>query len=163
MSPDGLSRHADEAMTRYARIRPQYEQCAAKISDLLTVWLDEEQVNYQSVSARAKTLKSFREKAGRGARPGSSEPRYPKPLGDMTDLMGARVITYLPEAVERACEVVKTVIERGALALANVRPRPADGRRQTAHRQGWSMLPGAGTRTVRPATAAHWRTARPDR
>ena len=108
---DELTQHATQALRAYDRVRPQYEKCAVKIQDMLTDWLDEEQINYQSISARAKTRASFRRKAARPAANDPSQPRYLDPLSAITDLMGARVITYLPESVDRVCEVISREFE----------------------------------------------------
>ena len=106
MSDNALVEHANRAVRAYERIRPQYEECASQVQEMLTGLLDEEQINYQSVSARAKTRGSFRRKAARPADHDPTQPRYADPLSAITDLMGARVITYLPESVDRVCEVV---------------------------------------------------------
>lgn len=109
-----LAEHAAAAAAQYGRVREDWARCARKIESMLTDWLDEERINYESVAARAKTVRSFREKAGRGQEGQPDLPRYADPLRDITDLMGARVITYLPESVERACEVIHrefTVVE----------------------------------------------------
>ena len=106
MGDIALVEHADQALRAYDRVRPQYERCAGQVQEMLTGLLDEEQINYQSVSARAKTRGSFRRKAARPDEHDPTRPRYADPLSAITDLMGARVITYLPESVDRVCEVV---------------------------------------------------------
>lgn len=106
MSDEALIEHAQRALRAYDRIRPRYEKCAGKIELMLTDLLDEEQINYQSVSARAKTRESFQRKATRPSAADPTRPKYADPLSAITDLMGARVITYLPESVDRVCEVV---------------------------------------------------------
>lgn len=106
-----LAEHADRALRAYERVRPRYVRCAGKVQDMLTGLLDEEQINYQSVAARAKTRESFRRKAARPSPDDPTRPKYRQPLSAITDLMGARVITYLPESVDRVCEVVAREFE----------------------------------------------------
>lgn len=89
----------------YAAERPSLERTAGKIGGVLVEWLDAESINYLSVSARAKTVDSFAKKAAKCGADGS--PRYADPLTQITDLLGARIITYIPEAVERVCDIVK--------------------------------------------------------
>lgn len=112
--PRRPSRARARAANAYRDLLPRYEQCARKIEDLLTAWLDHEGVNYLAVSARAKSVASFRSKASRPSPEDSTAPRYPDPLTQITDLAAARVITYLPEAVERTCRIISnelTVVE----------------------------------------------------
>lgn len=88
----------------YRELRPSLERIAGKIGGVLIEWLDDESINYLSVSARAKGVDSFAKKAAKCHADG--RPRYTAPLDQITDLLGARVITYIPEAVNRVCEIV---------------------------------------------------------
>jgi ppGpp synthetase/RelA/SpoT-type nucleotidyltranferase len=105
-----LEEHARQAATSYRTAYPEHEACAQRIAALLTAWLDAEGINYLAISARAKSVDSFRAKAARAADDGTS-PRYPNPLADITDLIGARVITYLPESVDRTCDILRSEFE----------------------------------------------------
>ncbi len=64
-----------EYVAQYDQARPDFEKCAHKIQGMLTDWLDDERVNYESVSARAKTVTSFRAKAGRSRSDGRVKSR----------------------------------------------------------------------------------------
>jgi putative GTP pyrophosphokinase len=99
--------HASRAADQYRALYETYACCARQIEDLLTRWLDAEGINYLAISARAKSVESFRTKAGRLSDDGRA-PRYSDPLVEITDLIGARVITYLPESVDRTCEILRT-------------------------------------------------------
>lgn len=101
-----LEEHARQAATSYRTVYPEHEACAQRIATLLTAWLDAEGINYLAISARAKSVESFRAKAARAADDGTS-PRYSDPLTEITDLIGARVITYLPESVDRTCDILR--------------------------------------------------------
>lgn len=95
-----------DPVTSFGQLRPDLATAAQKVEDLITAWLDTEGINYLSVSARAKTVKSFSAKAKRCRSDGSR--KYTDPLNQITDLIGARVITYIPESVNRVCEIIKT-------------------------------------------------------
>lgn len=60
-----LRTHADHATRAYDRVRPDYQRCATKVQQMMTAWLDDASINYESVSARAKTRSSFRRKSSR--------------------------------------------------------------------------------------------------
>lgn len=95
-----------DSTVAFDQLRPKLVTAAHKIQDLIAAWLDTEGINYLSVSARAKTVKSFSVKASK-CRPDGS-PKYADPLNEITDMIGARVITYIPESVNRVCEIIKT-------------------------------------------------------
>ena len=101
------SDHARRAAARYRSLYEQHASCARQIEGLFTRWLDAEGINYLGISARAKTVESFRTKAGKQSEDGLA-PRYPEPLVDITDQIGARIITYLPESVDRTCEILRS-------------------------------------------------------
>lgn len=86
-------------------MRPQLQTACQKVQPLLQEWLDAESINYLSVSARAKSVESFAHKCSRVGASGS--PKYPDPLNEITDLVGIRVITYIPDTVERVCALVR--------------------------------------------------------
>lgn len=106
-----LRTHADHATRAYDRVRPDYQRCATKVQQMMTAWLDDASINYESVSARAKTRSSFRRKSSRAHPKDPGRPKYGDPLAEITDLVGARVITYLPESVDRTCEIVQNEFE----------------------------------------------------
>ena len=102
-----LSDHGRTAAHVYQTSQASYVGCAHQIQNLLTHWLDAEGINYLGISARAKSVESFETKASKPSDDGQA-PKYPNPLTDITDLIGARVITYLPESVDRTCEILRT-------------------------------------------------------
>lgn len=94
-----------DPVAAFGQLRPRLATAAHKVKDLITAWLDTEGINYLNVSARAKTVKSFSAKANKCHPDGS--PKYTDPLNQITDLIGARVITYIPESVNRVCAIIK--------------------------------------------------------
>ncbi|HYU86914.1 MAG TPA: DUF429 domain-containing protein, partial [Kribbellaceae bacterium] len=96
------------AVATYKRTHQQYVGGARKLEALISELIgEEEDINYLSVDARAKDPASFEAKACRPHPDDPSRPKYDDPLREITDLVAARVITYLAEAVERVCEVIE--------------------------------------------------------
>lgn len=95
-----------EAVRQYRLALPAYQQAAARVAALLVERLDEAGINYLTATARAKSVESLRNKAARASRDDPEQPEFPQPLEQITDLVGARIITYLPESVSRVCELL---------------------------------------------------------
>ena len=91
-----------DAAAEYGKLRPQYEQFAARVSDLLSILLAEKSVHVHAIEHRAKTLDSFRDKLNR---PGK---KYDNPMEELTDLAGLRIIVYHPEVVKLVEEIVRS-------------------------------------------------------
>jgi putative GTP pyrophosphokinase len=90
-------RRASEA--EYHRVRPLYVDFASEVEAILTECLRALPLAVASVQARAKDVDSFGEKAASLHELDPSQPRYPRPLADITDLAAARVITFFPKSV----------------------------------------------------------------
>lgn len=80
------------AVRRYAELQPYAEEAARRLTDWLTGTLDDAGVNYLDITGRGKGIASFAAKANKSA---GGHPLYPDPLQDITDQIGARVITYV--------------------------------------------------------------------
>ncbi|TDO33877.1 ppGpp synthetase/RelA/SpoT-type nucleotidyltransferase [Kribbella sp. VKM Ac-2527] len=103
---------AEQAAAQYERMHQQYVGGARKLESLINELIGEEEgINYLSATARAKDPESFLAKASK-AQPGDpGRPKYDDPLDQITDLVAARVITFLVEAVDRVCEVIEAEFE----------------------------------------------------
>ena len=100
------------AVAQYRRTQQQYVGGARKLEALIDELIgEEEDINFLSVDARAKDPASFEAKACRPHPDDPSRPKYDDPLRQITDLVAARVITYLAEAVDRVCEVIEKEFE----------------------------------------------------
>src|SRR5262245_51861524 len=82
---------------RFIDVRPHYEQLCGEVAYILRKRLDEQRVEYAAVTQRAKTLKSFLEKV--------SSKQYARPLEELTDLAGVRVV-YLYKKHRAAIESI---------------------------------------------------------
>ena len=102
----------ESAVVTYRRTHQQYVGGARKLEALIGELIGEEEgINFLSVTARAKDPASFETKACRAHPADQARPKYDDPLRQITDLVAARVITYLPEAVDRVCEVIEREFE----------------------------------------------------
>ncbi|MFC0628194.1 GTP pyrophosphokinase [Kribbella deserti] len=107
-----LRRLAEPAAAQYERTHQQYVGGARKLEALINELIgDEEGINYLSATARAKDPESFYEKASRPHPDDPTRLKYDDPLQQITDLVAARVITFLVEAVDRVCEVIESEFE----------------------------------------------------
>jgi ppGpp synthetase/RelA/SpoT-type nucleotidyltranferase len=104
--------HKSKAEAHYRGIRPTYENFTDRVRGLLTDLLAD--ISTHEIQCRAKDVTSFGRKCSKAAakeNPASPDlPKYPDPFaiqGGITDLAGARVITYLPSTIDD----VKKIIE----------------------------------------------------
>ncbi|MEV0796345.1 MULTISPECIES: (p)ppGpp synthetase [unclassified Kribbella] len=103
---------ARQAGALYERMHQQYVGGARKLEALIDELIgDEEGINYLSATARAKDPESFLDKASKPHPDDPARPKYDDPLNQITDLVAARVITFLAEAVDRVCEVIEAEFE----------------------------------------------------
>lgn len=93
-----------ESARGYAQLQPQVEELAGRLAAWLTTVLDDAGINYQYIAWRGKSVASF---AAKTAKTVDGQPLYPDPLRDITDQIGARVITYVTSDVAAVADVVK--------------------------------------------------------
>ena len=104
--------HRASAETQYRSIRPTYENFAQRVYGLLTDLLAD--LSVHEIQCRAKTVASFGRKCIKVATKRSPSdpdvPKYQTPFsssGGITDLAGARIITYLPSTIDEVKKVVE--------------------------------------------------------
>ncbi|WP_026532971.1 GTP pyrophosphokinase [Arthrobacter sp. H41] len=109
---DHRLRPAVEASTReFERIRPALVEVTEEMRRSMQGIFDSSELHPLFVTARTKTVESFRDKASRTL--ASSEPDaaptlvFPEPMRNLTDLVGVRVITTLPHEVDLAANLIK--------------------------------------------------------
>jgi ppGpp synthetase/RelA/SpoT-type nucleotidyltranferase len=101
-----------QAAAQYERTHQQYVGGARKLEALINELIGEEEgINYLSATARAKDPESFLAKASKPHPDDPGKPKYDDPLNQITDLVAARIITFLVEAVDRVCEVIESEFE----------------------------------------------------
>ncbi len=63
------------------------------------------------METRTKKVKSFAEKAVEPSEANANEPKYPKPMENITDLAGIRIITFFPQTVDELDKVIRDEFE----------------------------------------------------
>lgn len=94
---------SQRAIARYAELQPIAGRAAQRLADWLTGTLDDAGINYLDVTGRGKGTASF---AGKARRTVDGRPVYPDPLADITDQVGARVITYVRSDVAAVADLI---------------------------------------------------------
>jgi len=91
------------AARAYARDQQERQRATEQFVRLVTSILDDAGINYLTVTGRAKSVASFATKAARTA---AGRRLYPKPLDDITDQIGIRVITYVHSDVQAVVDLL---------------------------------------------------------
>ena len=100
--PDDTSVTTD-AIAAYAAGRPELEAATERFVEMVRELLDDAGINYLSVTGRTKSLESFAAKAERRH---DGALLHPDPLVDITDQIGVRVITFVPDDVTAVAELL---------------------------------------------------------
>ena len=100
--PDDTSVITD-AIAAYAAGRPELEAATERFVEMVRELLDDAGINYLSVTGRTKSLESFAAKAERRH---DGKLLHPNPLVDITDQMGVRVITFVPDDVTAVAKLL---------------------------------------------------------
>lgn len=95
----------------FERIRSNLEFVTREVQAEISEIFADSSVTPLFVTARTKTVDSFREKASRMLEPVSEDDApslvFPEPLRNLTDVVGVRVITALPHEVALAANLIK--------------------------------------------------------
>ena len=97
--PFDFAEHRRTAVEEYLRDRPKYEAFAAAVRNILLQALKARGIAFNSVDARAKEPDSFGDKSAKPSDKNPDRPKYKRPVQDITDLAGIRVITFFPRTV----------------------------------------------------------------
>jgi predicted RNase H-like nuclease/ppGpp synthetase/RelA/SpoT-type nucleotidyltranferase len=90
------------AVRQYAELQPELRLAADQFVALATSILDDAGINYLSVTGRAKSVASF---AAKAARTVDGRAVFTDPLGEITDQIGLRVITYVHSDVQAVADL----------------------------------------------------------
>lgn len=93
----------DVAVREYARKHPELQRATDQFVHLVTAILDDAGINYLTVTGRAKSVSSF---AAKAARTHEGRRVFLKPLEDITDQIGIRVITYVHSDVQAVVDLL---------------------------------------------------------
>ena len=95
-TPRSAADIVSQAVASYSAGRPALEEATELFVRLVRELLDDAGINYLSVTGRTKSVASFAAKADRRE---DGRLLHPDPLLDITDQIGVRVITFVPDDV----------------------------------------------------------------
>jgi len=98
--------HAKAAIEQYRNIRPLYEAYCNILKMILTKCIEQKKIKYHSIEARAKDIDKFGEKASQVSEINANEPKYQNPIAEITDMAGARIITFFPITINDIDKVI---------------------------------------------------------
>jgi putative GTP pyrophosphokinase len=107
--------HRRTAVEEYSRRRDLYGHFAQAVKEILADAIATRRLRINDIQFRAKTLESFGKKVMMPSEQNPGQPKYRKPMTDVSDLAGVRVITFFPRTVNEVCECIQEefeVIER---------------------------------------------------
>lgn len=108
-----FEQHRTRALEKYGAIRERYVRYTIAIESILKMALRD--IPTHHISARAKGLDRFAEKASKPDPDDPTRPKYPDPISDIEDLAGARIIAYVLRALQSIEQIVHRefdVVER---------------------------------------------------
>lgn len=82
---------------------PYFELMSSQISYVLENLLKQNGINYLSIESRTKSLDNIQEKIKRKF--------YKKPIEQLTDIAGIRIILYLENDVDSVCEIIRKTFD----------------------------------------------------
>jgi len=92
-----------EAISWYSKNRLIYKALSKRVANIVHEVLEAKKVNYHSVAHRAKSLKSYKEKA--------SKEFYKNPIFEIKDLAGIRIITYTSNDAQKVFDIIRKTFE----------------------------------------------------
>lgn len=92
-----------EAVEWYSKNRFIFEGICKKVEAIIQEVLNIEKINYYSITSRAKSIESYRQKASKGI--------YREPRSEIMDMAGIRIITYTDSDAKHVFELVGTTFE----------------------------------------------------
>ena len=110
-----FAEHQKSAVSDYLKVQPFYKDLASVVGRIIEECLAKRGIKIHSVQYRAKEPNSFGRKAAIPSEADPTKPQYPKPLEQITDLAGVRVITHFPGTladIDRLLQEEFEVLER---------------------------------------------------
>jgi ppGpp synthetase/RelA/SpoT-type nucleotidyltranferase len=100
-----INSEIEAAATEFTRMQPAYDEFASEVSRIFKNSLPAEDMKYQSIQHRTKSVTSFKRKCGK--LDANGQPKYSDPLNQITDLAGVRVIAYTLQDVENVARFIE--------------------------------------------------------
>lgn len=122
----------------YFEAYPNYVSFGQNIHNILQSLLTERRIDYHSIDHRIKDAEQFVEKVGRKW--------YQKPLLDMDDICGVRIICYFYQDVDRIIKIIEEIFEIKEIRGIDQRDDPTKFWYRSAHivaslPKSWSEIP----------------------
>lgn len=114
-TPFDFSAHEKVSVAEYLKRHDFYGDLATVVSRIIEECLNRREIKVHSVQHRAKDPSSFGRKASIPSETDSNSPKYPRPLEQITDLAGVRVIAHFPatlSAIDQLLNDEFEIIER---------------------------------------------------
>ncbi len=92
-----------KAVNWYKENQAKYKKLSRKVEKIIKRLLEDKDIYYHSIENRAKSIESFRRKA--------KKDKYKKPLKEITDLAGVRIITLFEKDVYEISDLIKEVFK----------------------------------------------------
>ena len=109
--PFDFESHRKMAVGQYAKKRELYDDFSWEIRNILQEAVEASNLKINDIQCRAKDETSFGRKAMTPSEQNPDEPKYKEPMSDITDLAGARVITFFPKTVSDVCKLIEEEFE----------------------------------------------------
>lgn len=110
---DELREHVVDSVDAYRELQPLLSEVTEHLRTEVGALFEGSDVTPLFVTARTKSVESFRQKASRTVYAGEDdqdqerELEFPEPLSQLHDLIGVRVIVMLPREVREAAAIIK--------------------------------------------------------
>lgn len=82
----------------FLKLKPNYEKLGTNVQQSLEIFLNEQDIPYLSIKNRVKELSSYLEKIERKG--------YEKPIDEIEDICGIRIICYFQNDIEKIKEII---------------------------------------------------------
>lgn len=100
---ENRSQIIDSSVNWFIENRHLYKKLCYKIESILSEVLEVEKVTFHAINSRVKQVESFKNKI--------SNEKYDRPLEQITDFSGIRIITYVEDDVKKISEIVEKIFE----------------------------------------------------
>jgi putative GTP pyrophosphokinase len=96
-------KNIEETIQWYRDKKALYEMLSNKVANIIIENLEQRDINYHSVTFRAKDIDSFARKA--------KNDKYSDPENEIKDMSGIRIITYLESEVNKIATIIEGLFE----------------------------------------------------
>ncbi len=97
----GEKNKVNEAVELYRGNFESYKDLALAVDNIIRQVLDQQGINYHSITNRPKEVERYREKA--------SKEKYDDPKNQIMDMAGVRIITYIDSDAKKVERIVKSL------------------------------------------------------